>query len=159
MTGEPCRCPTCGGEVPRLTLDMLILAAGLTGNQEKIMRAIWNAGGYSVPTERLMDVLYGHREDGGPESTASLRTTIRFIRRRIEPFGVYILTYTTVGYRLSFTAVHARKQGYQTIVERYEPPVASDRIMVVPPPHGRIDGRTNGRKPKEANGAGDPTHS
>lgn len=59
-----------------------------------------------IPTEQLVDLLYGYRADGGPENAGyAVRSQMYKIRARLKEFGILIETVGygrgAVGYRVS----------------------------------------------------------
>lgn len=64
-----------------------------------------------VPVERLAEVLYSGRPDGGPEHAPHvIRIQIQRIRERLAPFGIRILTLSGQGYMVDPAHVPALNQ-------------------------------------------------
>ena len=56
-------CPTCGHPTAPTLLSLIF-----KGQQRKIYEAVARAGNVGIGSERLVDAVYAHRADGGPDT-------------------------------------------------------------------------------------------
>lgn len=62
-------CPMCQGPLSVPDLEELIRTRRIKGHAAAILRAVWEAGGKAVQTERIFDAMYADDIDGGPSHT------------------------------------------------------------------------------------------
>lgn len=62
-------CPMCRRPVSVPDLEELIRTRRIKGHAAAILRALWDAGGSVVPTQRIFDRMYEDDIDGGPSNT------------------------------------------------------------------------------------------
>lgn len=81
-------CPCCGGLIGQAaTIDEVrkaVTAPALRIIFDSLSRNV----GQAVPRNRIADLLWGGRSDGGPETGyRNLAVQVSQLRRKIEPFG------------------------------------------------------------------------
>lgn len=92
-------CPNCGyrhgeygAELAQLHLPKL---------KRRILTRLIRAQGGIVPTEAVIDAMYGDFEDGGPESARTcLENHVSRLRGKLAPWGWTIKCDRFLGYRL-----------------------------------------------------------
>lgn len=77
------------------------------------------AGGDLVPTDKMIEALWGDREDGGPLSgRRSIDVSMCHLRKTIASLGVYIETVPCFGYRADFLGAVAASEPVKRISPR-----------------------------------------
>lgn len=91
----PDLCPHCGQHMPRFPeLGDL----HLTVAQARIYGRIRRAGKDGIPTASLVDALYGHRYDGGPENAmVAVRVFIWQLNKKLRAHGIRIRGWRGIG--------------------------------------------------------------
>lgn len=81
-------CPVCGGNIGEAsTLDQ-VRGAITRPSLRTIFDMLAERPGRAVQRDAIIDALYGHRADGGPEHADHItKVFVSQIRRAIEPFG------------------------------------------------------------------------
>jgi len=93
MQGVPRRgsntvCPCCGQTLPPVGGPP---GLELFGFYKVIFQAVTKAGEFGIPADRLFQVMYGDRRDGGPDSgRRSMWVIICNLNRKLKPFGLAV---------------------------------------------------------------------
>ncbi len=99
------KCPCCGGDVQRPSLQIVIDDLELPPQQAAILTAVWKMKGHPCPTTRIMDAIWADDPDGGPEYETGLKyfkTQLSLLRKRLQGSGVSV---DTVGFRRGYRLV------------------------------------------------------
>lgn len=107
-SNTPMACPCCGKPTSVLSIDMVIDRLGLSPMQSRILRAVWDGGGYPIPQVRIYDAMYEDDPDGGPSDFTAynaLKVALCFLRKKLEGSGIEIETIKRRGYRLKIIEV------------------------------------------------------
>jgi len=76
----------------------------VTGQEAMLLRHLMDIAPRKVATESLVDALYGHREDGGPESALNqVRVLVHYLSKKLKPAFCIDGRYSRNGYSLKFT--------------------------------------------------------
>lgn len=84
MTDNVCKC--CGQTLPR---DFIIVGSDilLRGNQRIIWEAVLKASKYGIERDRLFQLIYGHDQNGGPDSLNIVSVNVYAINQKIKKLG------------------------------------------------------------------------
>jgi DNA-binding winged helix-turn-helix (wHTH) protein len=77
---------------------------GLTPMQGRILRVLWRAQGYVIPSERIFQAMYEDDPDGGPsweKMYLGLKVALSRMRNALRGSGIIIETVGREGYRLT----------------------------------------------------------
>lgn len=81
-------CPSCGGFIGEAAPVDKVRDAITAPAQRVIFDLLSRSMGTAVMRDTIMDRMYAHRSDGGPDTADQvLKATVSQLRRRIEPFG------------------------------------------------------------------------
>lgn len=87
-------CPCCGQAVPDLPrLDSVIVGAGLSGQLKQLFVILSASRGRYLSYRDLAQIMFGDREDGGPDNAEGhIRVLVNHLRREIAGYFVKIDT-------------------------------------------------------------------
>jgi DNA-binding response OmpR family regulator len=101
-----CTCPMCGGRIKDIGIKVepsmkAVLGKGniakLTTLEWEVFKTLWKAAG-PIPTERLFNILYGDREDGGPLDRNSVALQVCKMRKKLHRVGLEVRSMRDIGY-------------------------------------------------------------
>lgn len=83
-----CLCPTCGHEtIQRAPIEGLT-SAPLGRVERRIVEALARAYPGHISSDRLIDIIYGDKADGGPDNPrVIISVTMIRLRRKLPAFG------------------------------------------------------------------------
>ena len=82
ITDEICKC--CGQTLPPTVFHNIKMPKG----SMQILEMVAKAGPHGMSSERLFNMLYAHRRDGGPETGMKcLHVRISHLNKKIRPHG------------------------------------------------------------------------
>jgi len=118
-TAHDITCPCCRQGVDAPSLDVLVMAFGISPFQERILDCLWRAKGRPVQKDRIIYAMYADDPDGGPsddKATAAMKEAIFRMRDKLSGSGVSIEYDTTrKGYRLKIETGAPKPQEPQTL--------------------------------------------
>lgn len=86
-------CPACGGFIGEAAPIDQVKSAITAPSQRLIFDLLSRSVGQPVMRDTMIDLMYSHRADGGPDTADHvLKAMVSQLRRRIEPFGWTIST-------------------------------------------------------------------
>ncbi|MFN3337244.1 MAG: winged helix-turn-helix domain-containing protein, partial [Thermomicrobium sp.] len=81
-------CPACGGFIGEAAPLDQVMESVTQPSRRLILGMLAKPPGAVVLRDRILDRLYGHRADGGPETGDHVvKAMVSQLRRQIEPFG------------------------------------------------------------------------
>lgn len=96
---------------------MTAKTVGLTHSRRVILKALVQRE--FVPIESLIDLLWGHDPNGGPDDPLNvIRVHMAFVRRFLERFGVIVETSRGLGYRIP--SAQMRETAHEAMIQGIE---------------------------------------
>lgn len=97
---DPKVCECCGQPIIE-GVENAAYQAGLSPGERRLFLAIARGKGRAVTIHAILNNIWGHDPNGGPDcADGIIRRYVSIGRRKLEPFGFGIETVRGVGYRL-----------------------------------------------------------
>lgn len=100
---EPVICPCCHQAVARPSPSLLLSTLRLQRGERIIAEELARHFGKPVPSVRLIDAMYAHDIDGGPEEASrSVDVRVCLLRRKLRSVGLAIESVGRAGRRMVY---------------------------------------------------------
>lgn len=125
-------CPCCGTWVEGGRPEELLAYLPLSARERTIAEVLVKSFGRFVPTARVMDAVYGDREDGGPLSAASaISVAVSQANKKLGRVRLRITAKQGSGYRLfSLDEAAGLRERARAVIERELGEDAARRVFL-----------------------------